>query len=87
MNARMLQSEYWAQIQASLLIGILRWLDKKVFDNIVTPLKGDDVTVMGFVGDHSVVRIGKYNAGTHEQSQPLEKGDILGYKTTATWCR
>ena len=35
-KARMLQSEYWAQIQASLLIGILRWLDKKVFDDIVT---------------------------------------------------
>jgi hypothetical protein len=32
---------------------------------------------MDFFGDHGVVRIGTYNGGTHKQSQPLEKGDIV----------
>ena len=31
-KARMLQSEYWAQIQSSLLIGIVRWLDNRPSD-------------------------------------------------------
>ncbi len=84
-KARMLQSEYWAQIQSSLLIGIIRWLDPTVFNDTVTPLEAkDEVTVISFVEMHGVTRVGDFAGGSHKESVRLAVGDIVGYKVGGT---
>jgi hypothetical protein len=47
-EARMIQSQYWAQEQVSIFVTVLRWLDQACWDSDVSELKkNDEVTVRG----------------------------------------
>ena len=83
-KAMMIQAEYWAQIQSSLFIGIMRWLCKDTYDDIETRLEmHDEVTVHEPNGEKRWSKI----IAVHGDGESYDLRDSNGVESKGVWRR